>query len=75
MSWQGKECQLSVHHDSGFLLTDISVGPDDVKKSPVVWQFPYEKLRMSADDNSQLLWLDFGDGGEQVSSLFVSGGK
>jgi len=33
-----------------------------------LWKFPFERLRMSADDGARLLWLDFGgDEGEMVS--------
>lgn len=34
-----------------------------------LWKFPFERLRMSADDGARLLWLDFGgEEGEMVSS-------
>ena len=32
----------------------------------VIWHQPFEKLKMSADDSSRLVWLDFMDDGEQV---------
>lgn len=36
-------------------------------KPQVFWYFPFERLKMSADDGQHLLWLDFGgDDGEQV---------
>jgi hypothetical protein len=31
----------------------------------VIWHQPFEKLKMSADDSSRLVWLDFMDDGEQ----------
>jgi hypothetical protein len=35
-----------------------------------LWKFPFERLRMSADDGARLLWLDFGgDEGEMVSFI------
>lgn len=35
-----------------------------------LWNFPFERLRMSADDGARLLWLDFGgEEGEMVSFL------
>ena len=35
-----------------------------------LWKFPFERLRMSADDGARLLWLDFGgEEGEMVSSF------
>lgn len=32
-----------------------------------LWSYPFEKLKMSSDDNNKLLWLDFGDSMEIVS--------
>jgi len=41
-----------------------------------LWKFPFERLRMSADDGARLLWLDFGgEEGEMVSfycQIYVS---
>jgi hypothetical protein len=35
-----------------------------------LWKFPFERLRMSADDGARLLWLDFGgEEGEMVSFM------
>jgi len=63
-TWQNQECRLTLHYDNGFTLTSANVD-DNSKKAPVLWHFPYEKLRMSADDGMRLLWLDFGEDGEQ----------
>ena len=62
--WQGQECRLTMHYENGFTLADMRT--DDSRKTTVIWHFPYEKLRMSADDGMRLLWLDFGEEGEQV---------
>ena len=56
---------MTLHYDNGFTLTSATMD-DNSKKAPVLWHFPYEKLRMSADDGMRLLWLDFGEDGEQV---------
>ena len=37
-------------------------------RSQVLWYFPFEKLKRSADDGQRMLWLEFGaDESEQVS--------
>ena len=64
--WQGQECRLTMHYENGFTLADMRT--DDSRKTTVIWHFPYEKLRMSADDGMRLLWLDFGEEGEQVGT-------
>ena len=64
VTWQGQEARLTLHYDNGFTLSDAR--PEDGRKSQIFWHFPYEKLRMSADDGMRLLWLDFGEEGEQV---------
>lgn len=76
VQWQGQKCRLTLHYESGFTLTDgqQQQTADSKEKPRVIWSYPYEKLRMSADDGSRLIWLDFGDCGEQVgvSTLFKS---
>ncbi|XP_078607026.1 beta-1-syntrophin-like [Branchiostoma floridae x Branchiostoma japonicum] len=62
--WQGRECKLMVHYESGFTLMDNS-NPNE-SQSDVLWNFPFERMRMSADDGVGRLWLDFGGAeGEQ----------
>lgn len=34
-----------------------------------LWQRPFDKLRMSADDGTRLLWLDFGDDDTEIVSI------
>ena len=70
VTWQGQECRFTLHYDNGFTLTD-SRGTQDTRKPKIMWHFPYEKLRMSADDSNRLLWLDFGEDGEQVTIVTV----
>ena len=64
VTWQQQDCRLTLHYENGFTLTETKIGED--KKNRIIWHFPYEKLRMSADDGTHLIWLDFGDEGEQV---------
>ncbi len=67
MTWQGQDCTLILHHDNGFTMTEKQSGDDgNSGKSQILWHYPYEKLRMSADDGMRILWLDFGEEGEQV---------
>ncbi|XP_013418439.1 beta-2-syntrophin-like [Lingula anatina] len=66
--WQRQECKLNMHYDSGFMLYSANT-ENDSNKPNLLWHQPFEKLRMSADDGHRLLWLDFGDGGEQELDL------
>ena len=61
-TWNRQETKLQVHYENGFTL----VKDDELIKNPILWHYPFEKLRMTADDGHRLLWLDFGEG-EQVS--------
>ncbi|XP_053954391.1 beta-1-syntrophin [Anastrepha ludens] len=68
--YQGRQCQLVVHLNRGFCLYDCSgyaaagvvVPPNQTKTQ--LWQFPFDKLKGSADDGIRMLYLDFGDDGE-----------
>ncbi|XP_018785455.1 PREDICTED: beta-1-syntrophin [Bactrocera latifrons] len=71
--YQGRQCQLVVHLNRGFCLYDCSgfsaaaaagvvVPPNQAKTQ--LWQFPFDKLKGSADDGIRMLYLDFGDDGE-----------
>ncbi|XP_053304806.1 beta-2-syntrophin [Spea bombifrons] len=51
---RGEEVSLSIHYDTGF--TVHRGGPS----GPVMYRYPFEKLRMSADDGNRNLYLDFG---------------
>ncbi|XP_074068268.1 alpha-1-syntrophin isoform X1 [Macrotis lagotis] len=55
-TWNGRACNLSVHIDKGFTLWAVEPG---VAKA-LLLQEPFEKLQMSSDDGSSLLFLDFG---------------
>ena len=75
--WQGRACQLVVHHEDGFMLyaagTRGVAGNGISPGSPPtpLWRRPFDKLKMSADDGNRLLWLDFGgEDGEIVSQFF-----
>ena len=67
VTWQSKDCRFTLHYDNGFTLIDMNPETNHSNpKAAVLWNYPYEKLRMSADDGNKLLWLDFGEDGEQV---------
>lgn len=64
-------CQLKVHYENGFTLTELPKSETDQPK--VLWQCPYTQLRTSADDGNRLLWLDFGsEEGEKVPHKYVN---
>jgi hypothetical protein len=72
VQWQGQSCCLVLHYENGFTLVDLSRGGGALSTKPaIIWSHPFEKLRMSADDGSRLVWLDFGEDGEQVCSKTV----
>lgn len=49
--------------------------PVDLTGGAVLYRYPYEKLKMSADDGIRNLYLDFGGPeGEMVSSKVMSEG-
>jgi len=65
VQWQGQTCSLVIHYENGFTLLDASDNKD-LSKPNIHWNHPFEKLRMTADDGSRLVWLDFGEDGEQA---------
>ena len=76
--WHGRHnCRLTLHYENGFTLTTDSDGVVEngggadtsrggTAAQTILWHYPFEKLQMSSDDGRRLLWLDFGDDGEQV---------
>uniref|UniRef100_T1J2B7 PH domain-containing protein n=1 Tax=Strigamia maritima TaxID=126957 RepID=T1J2B7_STRMM len=68
-TWSGQETELMIHYDNGFTLRDV-VRLEDGHRTRIIWHYPFESLRMSADDGHRILWLDFGgDDGEQELDL------
>ena len=55
-TWKGQECTLSVHIDKGFTISATEPG----LSRTVLLQQPFEKLQMSSDDGTKMLYLDFG---------------
>ncbi|CAO2578184.1 Snta1 [Lemmus lemmus] len=55
-TWNGRPCNLSVHIDKGFTLWAAEPGA----ARAVLLRQPFEKLQMSSDDGTSLLFLDFG---------------
>ncbi|XP_053555392.1 beta-2-syntrophin isoform X2 [Bombina bombina] len=53
-SLRGEGVSLSIHYDTGFTVS--RGGPS----GPVLHKYPFEKLKMSADDGIRTLYLDFG---------------
>ncbi|NXJ85640.1 SNTB2 protein, partial [Trogon melanurus] len=50
----GQEVQLRIHYEGGFTVCREEPG------GSVLFRYPYEKLKMSADDGIRTLYLDFG---------------
>ncbi|XP_061864977.1 alpha-1-syntrophin [Colius striatus] len=55
-TWKGRECTLSIHIDKGFTISTTEPG----LSKTVLLQQPFEKLQMSSDDGTKMLYLDFG---------------
>lgn len=55
-TWNGRPCSLSVHIDKGFTLWAAEPGA----ARAMLLRQPFEKLQMSSDDGTSLLFLDFG---------------
>lgn len=62
-----QDVRLTLHYEKGFTVTKEQVDPAG---GAVLFRYPYEKLRMSADDGIRNLYLDFGGPeGEMVFDL------
>ncbi|KDR14467.1 Beta-1-syntrophin [Zootermopsis nevadensis] len=57
--WQGQPAQLILHYENGFTLMEF-LNTLTRREPRMLWKFPFERLRVSADDGARLLWLDFG---------------
>ncbi|XP_056137237.1 beta-2-syntrophin [Lampris incognitus] len=62
-----QDVRLTLHYEKGFTVTRE---PADPTGGAVLYRYPYEKLKMSADDGIRNLYLDFGGPeGEMVFDL------
>ncbi|NXP46162.1 SNTA1 protein, partial [Heliornis fulica] len=55
-TWKGQDCTLSIHIDKGFTIASTEPGLGRT----ILLQQPFEKLQMSSDDGTKMLYLDFG---------------
>lgn len=70
VTWRDQDAWLTVHFENGFTLTDAR-GNEGNGRAQVLWYFPFEKLKRSADDGQRRLWLEFGaDESDQVITLW-----
>lgn len=51
----GQEVRFTVHYEHGFTISRDSGG-----SSSILYRYPFERLKMSADDGIRNLYLDFG---------------
>ncbi|KAM9854728.1 beta-2-syntrophin-like [Aulostomus maculatus] len=66
-TWNRQDVRLTLHYEKGFTVTRE---PADPAGGAVLFRYPYEKLKMSADDGIRNLYLDFGGPeGEMVFDL------
>ncbi|XP_054856193.1 beta-2-syntrophin [Eublepharis macularius] len=54
--WNKQEVRLLIHYENGFTLSREEAGSPSI-----LFRYPFEKLKMSADDGIRNLYLDFGD--------------
>lgn len=65
-----QDVRLTLHYDKGFTVTREAADPAG---GAVLYRYPYEKLKMSADDGIRNLYLDFGGPeGEMVRTLWTT---
>nr|CAD7265305.1 unnamed protein product [Timema shepardi] len=50
--YQGQPAQLVLHYENGFTLQEGNIAPG--REPRTLWKFPFERLRMSADDGARL---------------------
>lgn len=63
--YQGQDSRLVIHYERGFSV--VAEGEECSRAQPL-FSYPFERLRMSADDGVRILYLDFGGNeGEIVS--------
>ncbi|XP_019395352.1 PREDICTED: alpha-1-syntrophin [Crocodylus porosus] len=55
-TWNGRDCTLSIHIDKGFTIFTVEPG----LSKTILLQQSFEKLQMSSDDGTKMLYLDFG---------------
>ncbi|XP_034031546.1 beta-2-syntrophin isoform X2 [Thalassophryne amazonica] len=62
-----QDVRVTLHYEKGFTVTRESADPAE---GAVLYRYPFEKLKMSADDGIRNLYLDFGGPeGEMVFDL------
>ncbi|CAF0932159.1 unnamed protein product [Brachionus calyciflorus] len=51
-NWLSRECKLNINFENGLKLFDS-------KQNMLLWEHSFDKLKRSADNGSNLLWLNF----------------
>ncbi|XP_056618378.1 beta-1-syntrophin [Triplophysa dalaica] len=55
--YQGQDCRLVIHYERGF---SVIADRDECSLAQPLFSYPFENLKMSADDGVRILYLDFG---------------
>ncbi|KAM3829091.1 beta-2-syntrophin [Vipera latastei] len=53
--WNSQDIRLTIHYENGFTVSSEGAG-----STSILLRYPFEKLKMSADDGVRNLYLDFG---------------
>ncbi|MGH0163033.1 UNVERIFIED_CONTAM: hypothetical protein FKN15_058188 [Acipenser sinensis] len=56
-TYKNQECRLTIHYEQGF---NVSAELQEAALLKPLFNYPFEKLKMSSDDGVRMLFLDFG---------------
>uniref|UniRef100_A0A2K5J2B3 PH domain-containing protein n=1 Tax=Colobus angolensis palliatus TaxID=336983 RepID=A0A2K5J2B3_COLAP len=62
----GQEVRLTIHYENGFTISRENGG-----SSSILYRYPFERLKMSADDGIRNLYLDFGGPEGELVRVFL----
>ncbi|XP_055520911.1 beta-2-syntrophin [Leucoraja erinacea] len=66
-TWNGRDVKLTINYESGFVMSQGGAMSDSPN---ILLQYPFERLKSSADDGIRMLYLDFeGPEGELALDL------
>ncbi|KAK2722002.1 beta-1-syntrophin-like isoform X2 [Artemia franciscana] len=65
-TWRGQHCHLSIHLDKGICLAADDAPSTQCSPPRVMWQYSFEKLRITSDDGLRLMkFVFYGPDGEK----------
>ncbi|MGH0141765.1 UNVERIFIED_CONTAM: hypothetical protein FKN15_074652 [Acipenser sinensis] len=67
-TYKNQECRLTIHYEQGF---NVSAELQEGALLKPLFNYPFEKLKMSSDDGVRMLFLDFGGKEGEISLNFA----